>query len=171
MEANNRFANYLINDHCLQLYSMRDESNLWDFINLFLGRLLLFSENGQGELPIICSTLYYSTKGKYIELPCSLIRGRERYRKGIYTPGDLVWNDLFSDALFFKRGNSWCLPQTFDVMHDIDIVLKTVNVTLSFRLRMVDDGFVKFSQKWEWNVSLVDEGLYYPFDNANPNIL
>ena len=167
MDTNNRFDDYLINDYRAGLFSMWDEVNLWDFMDLYFGRLILFSDDGQGELPRIWSTLYYFDEEKYMEMPCSLIEGYEQYHNGIFTPGDLVWNDISSDAFIYGKRNGWCLPRTFDIMDDIDIILKTRNMSLSFRLRMVDDGFIKFYQKWEWDDSFIDERLYCHSDEAD----
>lgn len=161
MRFENRFVEYLFSVDRLEMYSMLNNDNITDFLDFYNKPVILYDDDGQAIMAELRSTLYQFDHGSCRKMPCSKIVPD---RIGIinYTPVDLVWCDITSDAHWWGTATLWCEPDSIRYIDDFDLELETLDMIYSFRLHLYQEGFLKCSQTWERKEPIYHERIIIP---------
>ncbi|MCR5263709.1 MAG: hypothetical protein K6D94_07535 [Clostridiales bacterium] len=150
----NLFADYLLYEYGGKTYDMRDIENTYSFIRFFDYPFYLPDKNNQLTIVTVSSPAFSHTRnGKIIRLDDKdwISESSLRYKKNIFTPGDLVEYDLYSNAYEFcsREDGVWCLYNTQESLSDFHICLKTHGYNITCKLNSNDEGIFKYSWQWQ----------------------
>ena len=154
ISTGNTFADYLLFEYSGETYDMMDKEKAYSFIQFFDFPLVYPDKNDQLTFVFISSSAYiYGQYGNFRKVADQdwIYDSHLRYNKNLYTPGDMVLLDYYTDEYLYYGKDIWCLNRTNECLDSFQIKLKTSQYTISYHLHSVDKGIFKDNWQWKYN--------------------